>query len=717
MRLISGLVCVGLLWSAAIGCGDDDMPSNAGTGASSGSGGVGGSSGTGGTGGTGGVSGSSGSGGTGGTGGTGGLGGSGGSSGTGGVSGSSGSGGGLGGVGGDVGDSCAPGCVTGCLQGCFQLGDCVENQPGTLALHANVETIGLRFGREDPDASATTVYYRLSGAAGWSKAVALYHAGGDYLYGSLFDLFPNSDHDVRVEDAGRVTCGTIRTLPVHGSGRYTRQLYVDDGAASDDGAGTAIDPFQTIGAALAAATPGTEIRVAPGVYRESLTITHAGTALASVGLVGLGDGVILEGTGESALDWVEDDSGIWSTAWTGDPQYVTREDSRLYHYESLADLMAGTGHNGVPIEEGYVVSGGRLVVRTLDDPSSHAWQVPALNTAITVDGASYVYIENLEIAHYGEGDYAKGIDVINDAHHIVIRETRVHDVPNPIWVRRGSDNVQIVDSEIYHSNSAEWPWDALKGTDHENSAITLQGGQGAVVHGNQIHDIFNGVYAGSFDDVQNRDLAYDVDVYDNQLARIGDDGFEPEGATINARFRDNVVDLAHNGVSLAPITVGPVWVVRNLFSNYVESGFKLSNDSSGRVWLLHNTCFTDADDRNGMNVSGAFSNVVFRNNLIRGTRYAIESTVAVSGNDLDYDALYTTRGAPVMKWNDVRYDDVAAMCTATALECHAVSEEPLLNEDFEPNLGSPLVDAALRIYGINDDFTGPAPDIGYRETF
>jgi hypothetical protein len=164
------------------------------------------------------------------------------------------------------------------------------------------------------------------------------------------------------------------------------------------------------------------------------------------------------------------------------------------------------------------------------------------------------------------------------------------------------------------------------------------------------------VYAGSFDDDHDPSLAYDVDVYANRLARVGDDGFEPEGAAVNARFWGNAVDVVHNGVSLAPITYGPVWVVRNRFAQF----------------------------------------------------------------DLDYDSLYTTRGAPRLKWNDVRYDDVAAMCAATGLECHGLGAEPALTNpganQLAPSNQSPLVDRALRIYGINDAYHGAAPDIGYVES-
>jgi hypothetical protein len=369
--------------------------------------------------------------------------------------------------------------------------------------------------------------------------------------------------------------------------------------------------------------------------------------------------------------------------------------------------------------EGFFVENGRLFVRALSDPNQHAFQIPVLNTAIQLSGAEGVWIENLRVQYYGEGDYGKGIDVTDGSRRVVVRSNQIHDIPTGVWVRKASEDVRVEDNEIAQSTVYSWPWSAVKATDHENDAITLAGGPGAIVTRNRIHDVFNGVYAGSFDDDENAALAPEVDVFDNTLARIGDDGFEPEGACVNLRFWRNAVDAVHNGLSLAPINYGPVYAIGNRFTGYDESGFKLSNDTHGPVYLFHNTCYGDRPEQNGMNVSGNFTNVTFRNNVIRGTSYAIELTFEVTGNDLDYDALFTTRGAPRVKWNDVRYDDVAALCAATKLECHGVGADPMLqspnSNQWAPATGSPLIDAAVRLYGINDVFDGVAPDIGYVE--
>ncbi|HVJ18380.1 MAG TPA: hypothetical protein VM686_23330 [Polyangiaceae bacterium] len=55
-----------------------------------------------------------------------------------------------------------------------------------------------------------------------------------------------------------------------------------------------------------------------------------------------------------------------------------------------------------------------------------------------------------------------------------------------------------------------------------------------------------------------------------------------------------------------------------------------------------------------------------------------------------------------------------ALITMTGQEVHGVMQAPLFTaqNDFTPLASSALVDAALRILGVNDDFNGCAPDIG-----
>jgi hypothetical protein len=353
------------------------------------------------------------------------------------------------------------------------------------------------------------------------------------------------------------------------------------------------------------------------------------------------------------------------------------------------------------------------------------WYVPTLDNAFYLSQVEYVWVEGFEIRYYGSGEYGHGF-YLRDASSCVVRRNHIHGVRSGVSVlaREGTvaDHNLIEENWIADPPVGTWPWDAVKGTSHESSAIDIGGGAGNVVRYNRIENIFNGVYTGDWDDQLNETLAFETDVYENVMRTIGDDGLEPEGANINVRFWGNAIDYVHSGVSLAPITVGPTWVLRNRFTHYTGTGFKVSLESSGPVFLYHNTCWTDVAEQNGMDVSGPYANMVFRNNIIRGTRYAYEdSSESATDIDMDHDDWHTTRadGSPNFKWNNVRYATMADWCAAVGLECHGTEAEPGLIDpaalQFAPAAGSANIDAAVQIPGVNDVFAGAGADRGYVE--
>ena len=608
-------------------------------------------------------------------------------------------------------EDCVAACVSDCSPGCYDMGECGEDSRA-LELTPNVYTLGVVLSLEG---ESSDLYYRVAGAATWHRGHPPVVLPDGRQASSLFMLRPDTEYEVLAIQAGEGYCQRARTLTEEPETTTSQSLYVAAGAQGGDGSQAA--PLGSIQAAIELAGPGVEIRVAAGLYHEAISVSQSGSEGAYLVIKGE-PGAILDGAPSQTLSWTENSANHYSVAWDGDPRYLLRDEARLYHYLSLEGLEAGIGDDGESIPEGFFATGGQLHIRSLTPPENHSWQIPTLNTGIALDGNSWVWIEGLTIRYYGEGAYAKGVD-IRDSEHIVVRNNHIHDMPSPVWVRRGSSYVRIEDNTINQSAVHTWPWPAVKGTDHENSAITLSGGHGAIAANNTIFHIFNGVYTGSFGDDNDPAISYDHDVYGNRMRLVTDDGLEPEGACINNRFWMNTVDEVHNGISLAPITWGPVWVLNNRFTDYDESGFKVSNNSSGPVFLYHNTSFTDRVDQNGMNISGPFENMVFRNNIIRGTRYALEMSQSARPNDLDYDNLYTTRGAPWLKWDNNRLDTLAQLCEDYGLECHGLESEPGLEDPaagrFALTATSSNVDAGLWIEGINDNFAGAAPDIGYLE--
>ena len=283
-------------------------------------------------------------------------------------------------------------------------------------------------------------------------------------------------------------------------------------------------------------------------------------------------------------------------------------------------------------------------------------------------------------------------------------------------VDQGNDT-RIENNEIYDYTYSKWPWAAVKGSSMEGTAIVVRGHIGAIVRGNSLHDLFNGIYTGSSGDLQNSDLTFDTDIYDNHINHIGDDALEPEGACINQRFRNNTVDTVFDGMSLAPITKGPVWVLRSTFTNYSAKAFKWDGNSNGIVLVYHNTSWTSATDIRAMDVISPIYNAVLRNNIFQGKGYGVvEQAKGSTGNDWNYDNWYIVRALPHFKWENLFYNNLAGLCTGAGLECNGFEKNPGLTNPaigiFTLRSSSPDIDRGVVIPGINDGFTGSAPDLG-----
>jgi hypothetical protein len=601
--------------------------------------------------------------------------------------------------------------------------ECLEGTGG-LALVTNIETIGVSVSGGSLPARAL-VFYRREGAGSWIRGHDLVLVDDGRLMGSLFWLDADATYEVHVVGDGIDACTAARTQVDELEFTPSATLHVD-AAAAPGGDGSEGAPLRTIQEGVDAAGPGTRVLVADGVYHEQVDVPAGGSEGRWIQVIAEGGGAVVDGSEVAGGAWTPHGSvpGVWSIDIGRSSWYLARDGERMYRYNDLDGLLAGLGDDDVPIEEGFFVEPGGSVlhVRSLDDPTGHTWNVPRLDNAFTVD-EDWVWIEGFEMRFFGQGEYGVGVYVRN-ASNVVVRNNRIHGVPAGVrvrWTGEGRcDGTRIEFNEISDPPVDAWPWDAVKGTSHEGSGISVAGTTGAIVRGNEVHHIFNGIYTGSWDDLENTAIAFDVDVYDNEVHHIGDDGFEPEGACMNNRFWRNSFDTGLSGISLAPITVGPVWILRSTFTNFRGTSFKWSLDGDGPVFVYHNTAWTRLEEQNGMDWSGPVHNVVMRNNVVSATRYAFESTLTgLTGHDYDHDNWHTTRGAPVVKWEDVRYDSLGELCDATGMECSGNGEDPGLADpeagDFGLGASSPNVDAGVLIPGIDHDHLGSAPDLGFAE--
>ena len=600
----------------------------------------------------------------------------------------------------------------------------------TIEFVPNIETIGVVVsGTSLP--SKAGLSYRQSGDLTWHPGHSLMRLDDGRLIGSLFNLLPTTSYEVKVSDGFSEINGSINTQPDQPFFTPSVTLYVNDDALPG-GDGSAAAPFKTIQEAVNQAGPGTQISVADGTYREAVTFSASGSAGNWIQVKAEGNAAILDGADRlSGAIWtLSATTHVWFTKVSGPVAYLARAGKRFYQYDDRTGLMQSLGHGGVTINEGWYYDPGtlRLYVRSLNDPAGYPWQLPRLNHAFDVAARDWIWIEGFHIRFYGTTTNGCGVCTLN-ASHVVIRKNKIHNMQLGIFINwngaadQGNDT-RIENNEVYDPRSSEWPWTAVKGSFMEGTGIIVRGHIGALVHDNNVYSFFNGIYTGSSGALENSELAFDADIYNNHIHEIIDDGLEPEGACINHRFRNNTVDKSYIGISIAPVTQGPTWVLRSTFTNFTGRGIKFADNSDGIVLIYHNTGWTNASNINGADLITSIHNVVMRNNIFRITGYSFaEVPTGSTANDWNYDNWFTTRGStgPHFKWENVNYNTMAALCTARGLECHGYENAPGFANptggDFTLLSSSQNIDRGVLISGINDDFSGNAPDLGAFEFF
>jgi hypothetical protein len=596
-----------------------------------------------------------------------------------------------------------------------------------IALYPNIETMGVVVNGASLPATAQLMFQQ-AGETVWRTGHPLKRIDDGRLVGSLFGLAPSTSYNVMVSDGSTELIASATTQPDALAFTPSLTLYVNDDAPAG-GNGSASAPFRTIQEAVNLAAPGTQILVSDGVYREAVSFPASGTPGNWIQVRAEGNAAILDGADTiSGSVWtpVVGKSNLWFTRLAGPIGYLARDGRRYYRYDDYNDLLNGNGHNNVPMPEGWHFDAATvtLYVRSLDDPSRHVWQAPRFNHAFDVVGRDWIWIEGFEMRFYGTLTDGCGVCTLN-ASHVVIRRNRIHNMQLGVFINWNGNNAQGNDArvefnEVFDPPVNEWPWNAVKGSSMEGTGIVVRGHIGAIVRGNDIHNYFNGIYTGiSGTAGENPAIAFDADIYNNRIHQISDDGLEPEGAGVNHRFRNNSVDRMLAGISLAPITVGPTWVMRSTFTNYTSKAVKWDRNSDGIVLMYHNTAWTNSPDASGMELISPVRNTTLRNNIFQMNGFAIiERPAGSANNDWNNNNWYSTRTSsnPHFKWENVNYDRIRDFCRATGLECNGYDSAPgFVNPgggDFSLLGTSPNVNRGVLIPGINDVYDGTAPDIG-----
>ncbi len=632
---------------------------------------------------------------------------------------------------------------------------------GTLTLDSTFASISVTLntanvGFEEPD---LVLEYQENGESAWRTGHPLAKINESRFIGSIFFLTEGTLYNVRVKraactDPSCQEAGQIATKKSIFPSESGPTFYVAPAPyGSDENPGTKDHPFLTLSKAESVSQPGSVIHIAAGTYYESVTIDKSGIPDAYIKYVG-DPGARISGADpkydkiDAKDDWAYDSSSQSYKTYLGYRTYFVGYDriGRVFNYRQKAYTFTDFSTLSLPgIDSGYWSSDdGWLYVKLPGgiDPDTVTMQIGQRHRGFLVSSASYLIFENLDLGYFGSQPIPSTPSIgisIKHGSNIIVRNCVIHHAYYGVFVSyNDSHDVLIEKNEFYDDpHFLAWPWSYNKKHDTETVAVCISGGGGNVVRDNAIHDVFNGVNPGSWGYLSDETYNFNLDVHNNIISNIGDDCIEPEGANINTRIWNNTCKDVHMGVSLAPITVGPLYVIRNKILNYsyaddTGASLKYANGGTyggfGRIYVYHNTAYTTRNAVNTLGTIGDIGNMIYRNNIFYGDRYAYENYryKMVEPVNWDYDCIYSRNTQPwpyyiTAYWyglaNKVNAVNLEAFRSATGQETHGIASDPLLTDLNNYNIalreGSPGIDAGVVINGINEkSYSGRAPDMG-----
>lgn len=555
------------------------------------------------------------------------------------------------------------------------------------------------------------VEYRKVGTVPWLQGHRMTALPGGRWVGSLLLLESGTEYEIEIPVTQSESRPRISTWPEKPPG------------PRKDPEHSAVTPKGGIEKAFSRARPGDIVLLGEEDYYESIDVSVSGTPDKPIWIRSAGKHSRILGCREDlnragSNKWAKLPGEVFSVALDHPTGFVAANGVRLYHYASL-DEVKKLIHLYKNADE-FKLGGGwfqdkknSLYVHLEKgaDPNRIPMQVAQHNNGFRIHGRSNIVIDGIELAYFGSGQYGSAIDIKN-SQNIVVQNCRIHHVRTGVSARgMKTERVTVQDSKFWDSRIDEWPWRCVKAHDVEGSAVSFSGGRGLVARRNDISVFFNGVVASMWGNLEDERFNRDIDVYENVFYRITDDPMEPEGACINNRYFLNTTVNTLQGISLAPITRGPTYVFCNLFADFNGGAFKAAVNSRGEVFCYNNTCRTDREKQNGMESSGKWDNMHFRNNIIMATRYVIEDYYPGKKKATwDYDCFYSPQ-TPLIKWENKRYKTLADWTKATGHEKYGISAHPKFADVDGPKKGiralfqlkasSPCVGAGLEIPGLN----------------
>ncbi|MBX5468894.1 MAG: PKD domain-containing protein [Thermoleophilaceae bacterium] len=301
--------------------------------------------------------------------------------------------------------------------------------------------------------------------------------------------------------------------PVAAAAGAAPTLYVakNDSRCSDAGAGTATQPFCSIGAAASRVVAGQTVLVRSGTYNETVTVSSSGTASAPIN-------------------------------FTAEPG---------------ADVTVAGGSDGFYLSgRSWVTIQGFKVTGTSGD-------------GIVVKSSSHITVRGNRVSNSGDpvsGRTAKGIRIENTTDSLIATNTVDHNTDYGIYLRSGSTRNEVVSNSVYGQ---------ARGFERAASGIRVHGSTANTISSNVTHDNEDSgieFASGADSNLAVSNVSYGngdhgIDVYNSSGQRLISNsvynnptaaGINVEGTSPNATVVNNI--SVDNATSSSPRTTGNIRV-------------------------------------------------------------------------------------------------------------------------------------------------------------
>jgi parallel beta-helix repeat protein len=423
-------------------------------------------------------------------------------------------------------------------------------------------------------------------------------------------------------------------------------------AASDANPGTEALPYRTISAAAAAHHgPGTEIRVSPGVYRETVTVPASGDSINPFVYRAVGLGVVVDGTDDFS------NPSKWA-------------------------LSSGTVHRAASVTWAPLqvfVDGERLA------PSA------AGPSALPANSFQYVAGEGLYVNLGGDSPGARQTTVGRRLYGF--RLANVSRVEIDGFVVAGTE-----DKGLYLSGTAY--------CSVRNSIVTLSRKYGIHVVGGTSNLIEkNRVFDNQFHGIGLVTGATNTTVQDNECFRNADpavrvaNGLYMSGASGNLIRRNRYHDNQDSGEQIGSLSDDNL-SIQNVSWNNGDRGFdRLDSRNSVMIGCVAYGNTNDGFGFDGASTGSQLVDCIAVNNGLTTNRFDLSmSTAASPGFQSDYNLFWNSTSQPPVKFGSTSYATVAAYRAASGTDAHTLQADPRFANaaagDFHLLGGSPAIDNA-----------------------